>query len=243
MVMGDRRGGQGQDVDVRAHLLEPLFVLHAKMLLFVDHQQAKVLEPDGLGEQRVGANDDVDRSICNTVAGQRRILCAHKARQGPDIDGKSAKPLGKALVVLSCQKRCRGDDRHLHTGHGRDKGRPDRHLCLAKAHVATDQPVHGRARVQIGQHVVNCGQLVVGFRIGEPRKELVPHAIRRAKRRGGAQRPFGGHADEPLCHLADALFQAGLLGLPCAAAQPVQKPLFVAELRQKLDILDRQVKL
>ena len=98
---GDRRGGQGQDVDVRAHLLEPLFVLHAKMLLFVDHQQAKVLEPDGLGEQRVGANDDVDRSIGNTVAGQGRIFCTHKTRQGSDIDGKSAKSFSKALVVLT----------------------------------------------------------------------------------------------------------------------------------------------
>ena len=56
----DRRGGQGQDVDHRPELLEPLLVRHAEALLLVDDQQPEVLEADILLQQPVGADDDVD---------------------------------------------------------------------------------------------------------------------------------------------------------------------------------------
>ena len=40
----DRRRGEREHVDVRAHLLDPLLVLHAEALLLVDDEQAEVLE-------------------------------------------------------------------------------------------------------------------------------------------------------------------------------------------------------
>ena len=44
----DRRGGQGEDMDVGPQLLEPLLLLDAEVLLLVDDHEAEALERDGL---------------------------------------------------------------------------------------------------------------------------------------------------------------------------------------------------
>ena len=46
---------------ILAQLLQPLLVLDAEMLLLVDDEQAEIGELDVLAEQRMGADDDVDR--------------------------------------------------------------------------------------------------------------------------------------------------------------------------------------
>ena len=56
----DRRGGEGEDVDVRLHLLHRLFVLHTEALFLVDDQQAQVLELHVVGKEAMGADDAVD---------------------------------------------------------------------------------------------------------------------------------------------------------------------------------------
>ena len=61
--------------------------------------------------------------------------------------------------------------------------------------------------------------------------------------RGAAQLALGGHADQAFGHFANTLFQAGLFGLPCAAAQPVEQPLFVAKPREQFDVFNRQIQL
>jgi hypothetical protein len=56
----DRGGGQGQDVDLGAQLLERLLLAHAEAVLLIDDHQAEALEDDVLLQQAVGADDDVD---------------------------------------------------------------------------------------------------------------------------------------------------------------------------------------
>ena len=51
----DRRRREGQDVDLRAELLEPLLGGDAEALLLVDDEEAEVAEADVLREQAVGA--------------------------------------------------------------------------------------------------------------------------------------------------------------------------------------------
>ena len=63
----DRRGGQRQHMDVGAQLLQPLLLRDAEMLLLVDDQQAEILELDALGQQRVGADHDVDRALLHRL--------------------------------------------------------------------------------------------------------------------------------------------------------------------------------
>jgi hypothetical protein len=46
-----------------AQRLDLLLVRDAEVLLLVDDEQAEVLEPDRLAEQRVRADHDVDRAV------------------------------------------------------------------------------------------------------------------------------------------------------------------------------------
>ena len=56
----DRRGGEGQHVDARAHLLEAFLVHDAEALFFVDDDDPQVLEDDVLLQEPVRAHHDVD---------------------------------------------------------------------------------------------------------------------------------------------------------------------------------------
>ncbi len=42
----DRRRGETQDIDQRAHFFQPLFVHHAETVLFVDDHQPQIFEVD-----------------------------------------------------------------------------------------------------------------------------------------------------------------------------------------------------
>ena len=93
----DRRGGQGQHVNVRAHLLQALFVRHAEMLFFVDDQQAQVLETDAFGQQRMGADHNINGALAMPSRVALRVFGADKRGQVAHFDRKTAKPFGKGL--------------------------------------------------------------------------------------------------------------------------------------------------
>ena len=59
----DRRRGEREHMHLGAQLLELLLVRDAEMLLLVDDDEAEILELDGLAEQRMGADDDVDACL------------------------------------------------------------------------------------------------------------------------------------------------------------------------------------
>jgi len=50
-------------MDLGAQLLEPFLVGHAEMLLLVDDDKTQVTELEGLAEQRVSADHDVDTAL------------------------------------------------------------------------------------------------------------------------------------------------------------------------------------
>ncbi len=190
----------------------------------------------------MGADDDIHRAIGQPLPGECGLFGADEPRQRPDAQRGAAETFGKGLEMLAGQQRGRGDDRHLLARNRRDKGRAHRHLGLAKAHVADNQPIHRRARPEIGDHIGNRRQLVFGFAIGKTGREGFPFVVGGLENRGGAQVPFGGNPHQPVGDLADAFLQPCLLGLPGAAAQLVQQPLFMAVSAEQFDILDRQVK-
>ena len=57
----DRRRGQREHMHLGAQRLQPLLVGDAEMLLLVHDHQPEIAELDGLAEQRMGADDDVER--------------------------------------------------------------------------------------------------------------------------------------------------------------------------------------
>ena len=69
--------------------------------------------------------------------------------------------------------------------HGGDEGGAERHLRLAEADVAADQPVHRAAGDEVVDGGVDRRHLVVGLLVGEAGGELVVEAGGRRQRRGG----------------------------------------------------------
>ena len=241
---GDGGGGEGEDVDVGAQRLQALLVGDAEVLLLVDDEEAEVLEGDALGEEGVGADDELDAAVGEAGAGLRGVLGGDEAGELADAEGEAAEAFGEVLEVLAGEERGGGDDRDLHAGHGGDEGGAQRDLGLAEADVAADEAVHGLAGFEVLEHVVDGGELVVGLGVGEAGAEFFPGVVVGGREDGAlAERALGGDADEAFRHVADAGLEARLLRLPGAAAEAVEQALLVAVAGEELDVLDRQVEL
>ena len=76
-----------------AQLLQPLLVADAEMLLLVDHDEAEVLELDGLAEHRVGADDDVDAAFGEPLLGLALLGGRDHAREPADADRQAGEAL------------------------------------------------------------------------------------------------------------------------------------------------------
>src|SRR5205807_4334398 len=61
--------GEGEDMDVRLHRLEPLLVRHAEPLLLVDDDQAEPLELDALGQNRMRSDHNIDGACFQSLFG------------------------------------------------------------------------------------------------------------------------------------------------------------------------------
>ena len=167
-------------------------------------------------------------------------------RRLADLHRKAAEALGEGLGVLARQQRGRHHHRHLLAVHRRDEGGAQRHLGLAEADVAADQPVHRPAGGEIVEHRVDRGLLVLGLLVGEAARRTrrrAPCADRKPRRL--AQLALGRDLDQLVGDLADAVLQPRLARLPAGAAEPVELDagLLGAVARQQLDVLDRQVQL
>ena len=241
----DRRRGQRQHMHLGAQLLELLLVRDAEMLLLVDDQQREVPELDALAEQRMGADDDVDRAVGQPLLDLGELGARDQPRGLRDLDREAAEALGEGLGVLARQQRRRHHDRDLPAAHGGDEGRAQRHLGLAETDVAADQAIHRPAGAEIAQHRVDRGLLVVGLLVGEAGAELVERPVLGHELRRLAQLPLGGDLDQVVGDLEDAPAHARLARLPGAAAEPVEidVALLRAVAREQFDVLDRQVEL
>ena len=145
--------------------------------------------------------------------------------------------------MLAREQGCRRNHRDLLPAHRRHERRPQRHLGLAKANVAADQPVHRAASGQIGQHIVNRRVLIVGFLPREFLDELIVAGLLGLKHRGGAQRAQRRCLEQFVSNRADPLFQAALAFLPAFTAQPVKRgKLVVAAIAaERVEVLHRHV--
>ena len=144
--------------------------------------------------------------------------------------------------MLARQQRGRHHDRDLLAVERDRERRAQRHLGLAEADVAADQPVHRPAAFEILQRGVDGAELILGLLVGEARAEFVVDMRLHRHFRRFMQMPLGGDLDQFAGDLADAVLQLGLARLPAAAAEPVEFDIGVigAVARQQFDVLDRQ---
>ena len=183
----DRRRAERQHMHLGAQGLDLLLVGDAEVLLLVHHQQAEVLERDGLAEQRVGADHDVDRAVGEALLHQFQLGVRDQARGLRDLHRKPAEAVGEGLVVLAREQRGRHDHGDLLAAHRRDEGGAQRHLGLAEADVAAHQAVHRLAGAEIVDHRIDDGFLILGLVIREAGAELLVHAVRDSQARRLAQ--------------------------------------------------------
>ena len=228
---------------IGAKALELLLVLDPEMLLFINDNKAKALEPDLITEHRMGADDDLEGAVLQPCPRLGGVPGRHHPRQVAHLDRPAGEPLAEGLEMLPRQQGRRADDGHLLPAHGHDKGGPQRDLGLAEADVAADQSIHRRALAEVLQHIADGVQLVVRLLIGEAGAELVEQPLRRHNGGRGPQRPLGRKRDQPLGHVAQTGLGLGLARLPARAAQPVQlRPVGLrAVAGQEVDVLDRQI--
>ena len=81
--------------------------------------------------------------------------------------------LGEGFCMLARQQRGRHHDGHLPAVHGGDEGRAQRHLGLAEADIAADEPVHRPAGGKLALHGVDGRLLVIGLLIREAGAEFL----------------------------------------------------------------------
>ena len=163
----DGRGCQRQDIHFLAHLFEALFVCDAKALFLVDDEQSKVLEGNVLGQEPVGADDDVHAPGSQAHDDPFLFLAGEESREHPDRDGEGTEAFGKGLVVLLGQDGGGYQHGHLFPIHDCFEGRPQSYFSLAIAHVATNEAIHGARKLHVRLDLLQGADLGIRFYIGE----------------------------------------------------------------------------
>ena len=142
----DRRGRQGQDVDLALELLQALLGGDPEALLLVDDDQPEILEPDVPGQQPVGADHQVHAAVGQARHGRRLRRRRDEARQEPDLEREGGEPLREGRVVLGREDRRGHQHGDLLAVLDRLERGAQGDLGLAVADVADDQPIHRPVR-------------------------------------------------------------------------------------------------
>ncbi len=168
-----------------AHLLEALLVADAEALLFVDDEQAEVLE---LEVSSTGWRWVPMRMSTLPAAAFSRMsfLLFGGAEAGDhlDVDGEVGEAALEGLVVLEGEDGGGGEDGDLLAVLHGFEGGAHGDFGFAVADVAAEQAVHGLGGLHVGLDVGDGGDLVVGLVEVEGVFELALHVG--VGREGGA---------------------------------------------------------
>ena len=193
----DGRRREREHVDVRRGALDLLLLLDAEALLLVDDQQPEVAKDDLVAQQRVRPHRDLHRAARDVRAhlGQLRRRSPHQPRE--QLDAHVRHPRAQHAQVLRREHGRRREEGHLPpVGDGAIDG-AHRHLGLAEADVAADQPVH---RPRAVHHVLADrleAQVLVGRRL--KRKAVGPLLVLgpvRPARHAGEVLALGVHLEQ-----------------------------------------------
>ena len=163
----NRRGSQGQDVDLGAQALEALLLGDAEAVLLIDDQQPHVGQLQRFGEQLVSADHDIGLAVPDALERGFLALAAGETRQQGNLHRGVGEAIAEVVVVLLGEQGGGHQHRHLGLVFHCHEGGAHGHFGLAEAHIAAHQPIHGLAGLHVGNHRGNGGLLVRGFLEGE----------------------------------------------------------------------------
>ncbi|MNU90269.1 hypothetical protein D3C71_801300 [compost metagenome] len=180
------RGGEREQMHVRAHRFQRFLLAHTETLFFIDDDQAQIAELHVGLQQTVRADDHVDGAFGHLLQLGLDFLGALEARQHFHLERVIGETVAEVAVVLFGQQRGRHQHRHLLATAGGGKGRTHGDFGLAEAHVAADHAVHRLTGLQVAQRGFDGGELIGGFLERETRSEGLVHGAVDIQRQTGA---------------------------------------------------------
>ena len=124
--------------------------MHPETMLLVDHHQAEIAELDGLLEQRVRADEDVDASRFQLGKDGLALAPALASREQSDAQAGRRSQRADRLQVLAREKLGRRHQRALRAGLDRTGKSKQSHHCLAAADIALQQAEHAVRACEVG---------------------------------------------------------------------------------------------
>ena len=121
---------------------------HTEALFLVDDQQTEGGELQMLGEQGMGAHEDVDVAVAGLFQNGTFFSGTAKAIHAGDFNAKAFKALCKGLPVLVGENGGWCQHRDLVAALYHFKGGAEGDFRFAKSHVAAQQTIHGIAGLQ-----------------------------------------------------------------------------------------------
>src|SRR5471030_2421750 len=159
----NRRGSQREDVDFTAQGLELFFLTDTEAVLFVDDHLPEVFYLHIVGQQFVGADNNVDLAFGQISDGGIHFLGRLETAHHFHAHRPVGEAVAEAVVVLLGEQGGRHQNRHLATAVHGDERSTHRYFGLAETDVAADQSVHRFGREHVGAYGVDGGLLIRGF--------------------------------------------------------------------------------
>ena len=233
----NRRGAHAERIDSHAELAQLFLLLHAELLLFVNHEQAQVLELVFLAQKRVRTDDNVNFPFGYPLENLAFFLCRLVAVHERDVHGESRKTVAEVFVMLGGKDGRRHENRDLLFRGNALEGGAHGDFRLPESHVTADKAVHrppafhvplyfGGSLHLVGSRVVlECVlEFLLHLAIGRERKTVHKFALRIK-------------VHEVARNLYDLLLHALLQVFPGLAAQAVELRGFFIRNFQTLNLL------
>ena len=146
--------------------------MHAEAVLLVDHGECEVLEGDGLLEDGMGADQDVDAAILERVEDALPLLAALAPGEERDDDARGLGDGGDGLEVLPRKNLRRRHQRRLRAGLDRGCHGEQRDDGLAAADIALQEADHAVFAREVGVDLAERAGLRARERVGQGGEEL-----------------------------------------------------------------------
>ncbi len=139
---GNRCGGQHQHLRVKPLLQQGLPLEHPKLVLFINHRQTELREPDAFLDQGVRTDHHICFASLDLLQSRDSRLSGPPARQQGDSKPKRRNECPQVVVVLFRQDLRWNHECGLIAGPAGDQHGDERDHGFSASHIPLEQTVH-----------------------------------------------------------------------------------------------------